>query len=105
MGTAAVGNNNQEASTRPSDASVERSRKEHRGKHRKATKSKSRHVEKFRVVLLYVDENNSVIHHSSSITSSNTLKDAPISSNSIAVLETDDSASVTTDLDPTSPTI
>ena len=52
--TAAVGNNNQEASTRPSDASVERSRKEHRGKHRKATKSKSRHVEKFRVVLLYV---------------------------------------------------
>ena len=52
-----------------------------------------------------MDENNSVIHHSSSITSSNTLKDAPISSNSIAVLETDDSASVTTDLDPTSPTI
>ena len=52
-----------------------------------------------------MDESNSIIHHSSSAASSSNLKDGPTSSNSIAIVETDESASVTTDIDPTSPTI
>jgi len=95
--------NNQEASNR--DATVERAKKEHRDKRpKKPTKTRSRH-QKFRVVFLYVDESNSVIHHSSSVTSSSNLKDEATSLNSIAIVETDESASVTTDIGPTSPTI